>query len=207
MFVRRITLGVYLAAGLALAATPALARSHKAPKPSKLERDAMTKARLEAAPCTIEELMDRVEDGTTLLAIEGNFKCKFKDDTCRFSVEAVDTTDGAGVSEFKFDESCEPIPEDFFVPATCTRADALAFARDNVPGVDPGDLTLCKIEQEVEEDGVTMTLQDVWEIKLSIADDPETPDVNEFQSFGLEVQDTGDPANGCALLDDDEDSD
>lgn len=207
MRIQLILSSLALALCVALTPAPVLAKSHKAEKPSKEERDVLTKARLEAAPCTIEELMDQIEADTGQLAIEGNFKCKFKNDTCRFSIEAVDPIAGVGVSEYKFGEDCLAIPAEFFEPDACPRADALAFARASVADVFPEDLTLCKIEQEIEEDEVAMTMHNVWEIKLSISDDPATPDVNEFRRFKFEVEDTGDPLNGCALFEEEEEED
>jgi hypothetical protein len=192
-----ITVGLALALGLVPMSEPAFAKSHKEPKPTKTEREVMTKERLEAAPCTVEGQMAEVESTYGLLATEGNFKCKFKDDTCHFSVEAVDPTTGVQ-SEFKYDELCVLVPVEFFVPGLCDQMAALDFARSQVPDIALADLTLCKIEQEIEVDE-SLVEHDVWEMKLSVSAD-ETMG-REFQVFKFEIEDTLD---GCALFEEDE---
>jgi hypothetical protein len=188
-----------VAAGMAaLLAQASFARPDRPDKSGKEERDALTKERLLDAPCTLEELMQSVDADTGLVATSGKFQCNFKDDSCEFKIEAIDPEIGTSViSELKFNEMCEPILEEAFVPMSCARDDAIALARENVEGVSPDNLTLCKIGQDIEEDRATMTLHNVWTVRLSTFDE-----VNGLRYHKVEVEDTD--SLGCVLFDDDE---
>jgi len=168
-------------------------RGNQKPNP-KDAHDVLTKTRLAAAACTVEEVVVLAEDVLASNGVVGaqlsdaKFQCKEKRRgtivECGFSVEAIFGSPDGTELELEFGEDCVYQSPEFFVSAGCDVAGAVDLARttasDRTGGVIAADeFILCKLGQELEAvvdptTGVS-TVVPAWSVQLSVLDDTTSP--------------------------------